>query len=207
MAQTRLRLVTSYGECHELTLAAIPDSLRACEPFRFLEATGSAGSSPVSGNPLVCAELQCRFSGVRLVDPDSSALRSHCGLRAVSGGGVRGTRYPVFLSWGGGMPAELQPFYEASPALLWPLFALSFALVLLLVWSSLAFVLRRLRDTRPGLLLLPLCLPFLWWMIAYACIKPFGWRVFQEYRSVADTLFWVFCLTSFICTCLPARRV
>ncbi len=110
-----------------------------------------------------------------------------------------------FLSWGG-MPAELQPFYEASPALLWPLFALSFALVLLLVWSSLAFVLRRLRDTRPGLLLLPLCLPFLWWMIAFTCIKPLGWRVFQEYRSVADTLFWVFCLTSFICTCLPARR-
>ncbi len=39
---------------------------------------------------------------------------------------------------------------------------LALVLLLLALWCSFALILRRLRDTRPGLWALPLCLPGLW---------------------------------------------
>ncbi len=110
----------------------------------------------------------------------------------------------LFASFG--LAPALVHVPESVPTLVWPMLVLCSALVLLATWSSLALVLRRLRDTRPGLWLLPLCLPLVWWIVGSACLKSLGWSALQEYHVVVYGLFWFCCLTSIICTCLPSRQ-
>ncbi len=68
----------------------------------------------------------------------------------------------------------------------------------LLAWCSFALVLRRLRDTRPGLWPLPLCLAALWWYGAGFLGYRWDW--------LRDILFALPLIASFIFTCLPSHR-
>ncbi len=97
-------------------------------------------------------------------------------------------------------------FHHAPMGLvLWPGIPalLCYIVALLAAWSSLALMLRRLRDTRAGLRALPLCLPLIW-------VAPF-----LIYERVSDKLMnegfamAAFCLpliASLILSLLPSRK-
>ncbi len=71
-------------------------------------------------------------------------------------------------------------------------------LSLLAAWCSFALVLRRLRDTRPGLWVLPLCLMLPWWQFI----------MLTQHRPVwmDDALILLVLLVPMVCLSLPGRR-
>ncbi len=82
------------------------------------------------------------------------------------------------------------------PASLLALFCL--ALSLFAAWCSFSLVLRRLRDSRPGLWTLPLCLSLLWAQFIMLTAQRPVW--------LDDALVLLVLLIPAICTSLPSRR-
>ncbi len=72
------------------------------------------------------------------------------------------------------------------------------ALSLFAAWCSLALVLRRLRDSRPGLWTLPLCLSLLWAQFIMLTAQRPVW--------LDDALVLLVLLIPALCACLPGRR-
>ncbi len=87
--------------------------------------------------------------------------------------------------------------YPGIPALL------CFVVALLAAWSSLALMLKRLRDTRAGLRALPLCLTLCWGLPLACSDKIFGTSVAE---GVTIAAFGIPLLASVILSLLPSRK-
>ncbi len=75
---------------------------------------------------------------------------------------------------------------------------LCYAFALLAGWSSLALMLRRLRDTRFGYWALPFCLPVCWFLLVDSWgPKPMG--------DLQTTILCIPVIASLICAVLPSR--
>ncbi len=113
--------------------------------------------------------------------------------------------FPNMLAagWGGVEAEYMVPKLLAHPDAAAPLtpeslVLIGLALLLPVAWCTLALTLRRLRDTRPGLWLLPLCFALPWVALVDACT--------DAPKPVLGIVFYATLALGHVFLCLPSRN-